>query len=395
MHHYLFTSESVAVGHPDKVADQISDAILDACLENDPESRVACETMLAPGLVILAGEISSNAQIDYQQVVRKTIKEIGYTDAELGFCYRSCGIINIINKQSPEIAACVSHAPKNPRQQGAGDQGLMFGYACDETPELMPLPIMVAHSIVRRLRYLRENNILPYLRPDAKSQVTVEYGADHEPKRIHTVVISTQHEPGVELKKIEDDMKLMVDGLVPEGFIDENTLFYINPSGSFVKGGPAADCGLTGRKIIVDTYGGRGSHGGGAFSGKDASKVDRSGAYIARYIAKNIVAAKLARRCEVQISYAIGLARPLSIKVDTFGTSSVPESLLSQVIPIVFDLSPHGIIEKLQLLRPIFKKTAFGGHFGNEDAGFSWELTDSIEELIATVKQTSFTLDVE
>lgn len=390
MDHYLFTSESVAVGHPDKVADQISDAILDACLREDPNSRVACETLVAPGLVVLAGEITTSAHVNYQDVARDTIRRIGYNDVALGFDYRSCGILTSINKQSADIALGVDDSTAAFNEQGAGDQGLMFGYACDETPELMPLPIMMAHQIVRELRRLRESNELPYLRPDAKSQVTVEYGSDNIPVRVHTVVISTQHAEDVSQETIAKDMKAMLKRLFPKKWIDDKTLFYINPTGRFVIGGPVGDCGLTGRKIIVDTYGGMGRHGGGAFSGKDPSKVDRSASYAARYVSKNIVAAKLARRCEVQVSYAIGVPYPVSIKVDTFGTGTVSDHLLAYIIPLVFSLSPKGIIQMLDLRRPIYLNTASGGHFGRNDGDFPWEKTDRINDLLNAVKQESF-----
>ena len=374
MGNFLFTSESVAEGHPDKVADQIADAILDACLAEDINSKVACEVMVASGVVIIAGEITTSGHPDYQEIARQTIRNIGYNDSSLGFDYRSCGILVAINKQSPDIAQGVTDGPS--KEQGAGDQGLMFGYACDETPELMPMPIMCAHHIVRELSRLRKENELSYLRPDGKTQVTIEYNQDHVPQRLHTVVLSTQHTEAVPYETICRDMKALVHRVVPSHLIDKNTLFYINPTGRFVIGGPVADCGLTGRKIIVDTYGGTGRHGGGAFSGKDPSKVDRSGAYAARFIAKNIIAAKLAKRCEVQISYAIGVPHPISIKVDTFGTSSISEEKLALMIPTLFDLSPRGIIEMLDLKRPIYKQTAFGGHFGREEAQFTWERTD-------------------
>lgn len=387
MGHFLFTSESVAQGHPDKIADQISDAILDACLLEDPNSKVACETLVSSGLVVVAGEITTKAQLNYQEIIRKTISDIGYDDSSLGFDYRSCGILLSVNKQSPDIAQGVNEGAGLYSEQGAGDQGLMFGYACDETPELMPMPIMMAHRIVHELRKLRITQTLPYLRPDAKAQVTIEYDDDHTPLRLHTVVISTQHSADVSHEEICKDMKELVNRIIPAKFIDENTLFYINPTGRFVIGGPVADCGLTGRKIIVDSYGGMGRHGGGAFSGKDPSKVDRSAAYAARYVAKNIVAAKLAKRCEVQVSYAIGVPYPISIKVDTFGTSTVNEELLSHVIPLVFDLSPKGIIKMLDLKRPIYQKTAFGGHFGRSDKDFTWEKTDKVEALLEAVKQ--------
>lgn len=390
--HYLFTSESVAVGHPDKIADQISDAILDECLRQDPNSRVAAETLVSTGLVVIAGEITTKANINFRSIARETIHEIGYTDCDLGFDSRSCGIITSINEQSPDIAQGVNESTKS-KELGAGDQGLMFGYACEETPELMPLPIMLAHSIVQQLKLLRENKELSYLRPDAKSQVTIEYDENHNPVRLHSVVVSTQHCPLVKQETLCHDMKSLVRQLAPDNFIDDNTLFYINPTGRFVLGGPVADCGLTGRKIIVDTYGGMGLHGGGAFSGKDPTKVDRSGSYAARYVAKNIVAAKLAQRCEVQISFAIGVSYPISIKVNTFGTGKVSEHLLARVVPLVFDLSPKGIIEMLDLKRPIYKKTAFGGHFGRNDPDFTWEKTDKIEALQTAVKHEAFTLN--
>lgn len=385
MSNYLFSSESVSPGHPDKVADQISDAILDACLRQDPDSRVACETLVSSGLVVLAGEITTKANVDYRQVVRDTISEIGYNSGALGFDYRCCGIIATLNSQSPDIAQGVDEKGES-KELGAGDQGIMFGYACDETPELMPFPIMLAHRIVLALKELREKKELPYLLPDAKTQVTVEYDSDDWPVRLHTVVISTQHTPDVEQETIHRDMKSLVKRLVPKNFIDDETLFYINPTGRFVIGGPVADCGLTGRKIIVDTYGGMGRHGGGAFSGKDPTKVDRSASYAARYVAKNIVAAKLAKRCEVQISYAIGVAHPVSIKVHTFGTGAVSEKALESAIYRVFDLSPKGIIKMLDLKKPIFRKTAYGGHFGRENEGFAWEKRDRVEALREAIK---------
>lgn len=394
MGHFLFTSESVAQGHPDKIADQISDAVLDACLREDPHSKVACETLVSSGLVVLAGEITTKAHLNYQEIVRRTICDIGYDDSSIGFDYRSCGILITINQQSLDIAQGVNEGEGLFKEQGAGDQGLMFGYACDETAELMPMPIMLAHRIVHELRRLRISSALPYLRPDAKAQVTIEYDEDHMPVRLHTVVISTQHKDDVTYEVICKDMKELVKRIVPADFIDENTLFYINPTGRFVVGGPAADCGLTGRKIIVDTYGGMGRHGGGAFSGKDPSKVDRSAAYAARYVAKNIVAAKLARRCEVQISYAIGVPYPISIKVDTFGTSAVKEELLNHIIPLVFNLSPRGVVEMLDLKRPIYQKTAFGGHFGRSEKEFTWERTDKVLPLLEAVKQETFILEI-
>lgn len=381
MSSYLFTSESVAIGHPDKIADQISDAIVDAALKEDPSSRVACETLVCPGLVILAGEITTQAQIDYQEIVRHTIKKIGYTDATLGFDYRSCGILLSLHRQSADIALGVDAQQTQSKEMGAGDQGLMFGFACEDTPELMPLPIMIAHNIVRELEIVRQSNEIPYLGPDAKTQITIEYHENHTPLRVHTVVLSTQHAPEIEQKKLHDDMITLIKRTVPQGLIDENTLFYINPTGRFVLGGPAADSGLTGRKIIVDTYGGMGRHGGGAFSGKDPTKVDRSASYAARYVAKNIVAAKLAKRCEVQLSYAIGMPRPISIKVDTFGTSHISSDLLEKAIFACFDLSVCGIITMLDLCRPIYQKTAFGGHFGRHEPEFTWEKTDRVEAL--------------
>jgi len=387
MAHFLFTSESVSAGHPDKIADQISDAILDACLQKDPHSRVACETMVASGLVVIAGEITTKATPDYQSIVRETIKNIGYNDPEWGFDSRSCGIIISLNRQSPDIAQGVDEAPG--KEQGAGDQGLMFGYACNETPELMPLPIMMSHHIILELCKARTSGQLPWLRPDAKAQVTVEYDEHHQPVRFHTIVVSTQHAPNVTHATIEKEVKALVERISPKKMIDENTLFYINPTGRFVVGGPQGDCGLTGRKIIVDTYGGMGRHGGGAFSGKDPTKVDRSASYAARYVAKNIVAAQLADRCEVQIAYAIGVARPISIKVDTFGTGVVSEEILEKVIPQVFQLTPKGIINMLDLRRPIYQKTAFGGHFGRSEPEFTWEKLDKVVALQEAVKQES------
>ncbi len=392
MAHYLFTSESVSIGHPDKVADQISDAVLDACLAQDPQSRVACETLVSSGLVVLAGEITTNATIQIRDVVRRTIEEIGYCDARMGFDARSCGIISSINRQSADIALGVNEGEGLYKEQGAGDQGLMFGFACDDTAELMPLPIMLAHRLLAELKRLRESGELPWLQPDAKSQVTVEYDRDHNPVRVHTVVISTMHIPEVTHGKIRSDLIQMIKQAVPSHLLDDNTIYYINPTGRFVVGGPEADCGLTGRKLMVDTYGGMGRHGGGAFSGKDPTKVDRSASYAARYVAKNIVAAQLARRCEVQVSYAIGVAQPVSVKVDTFGTGSVSEELLARAIPLVFNLTPRGIIEMLDLQRPIYRQSAYGGHFGRHEPEFLWERTDRVEALLQAIKQESFTL---
>lgn len=390
MTHYLFTSESVTIGHPDKVADQISDAILDACIRVDPEARVACETLVSKGLILLAGEITVSGNVEYQEAAREVIRKIGYDHPALGFDYRSCGIITNIHHQSPDIAQGVDEVKSIYKEQGAGDQGLMFGYACDETPQLMPLPIMLAHALARELRLERQSGQLKYLRPDGKTEVTVEYDETHQPVRVHTVVISAQHDEDVAYEQIVHDMKTLAKRVIPEKLLDDNTIYYINPTGRFVEGGPAADSGLTGRKIIVDTYGGTGRHGGGAFSGKDPSKVDRSAAYAARYVAKNIVAAKLARRCEVQISYAIGVPYPISIKVDTFGTSTVSEKLLNHVVPIVFNLSPKGIVKMLNLKRPIYRETAYEGHFGREEENFTWEKTDSVQALLDCVKQESF-----
>lgn len=392
MTHYLFTSESVSSGHPDKVADQISDAVLDACLSQDPASRVACETMVSQGLVVVAGEITTNASFEMREVIRQAIEEIGYNDCRMGFDYRSCGIITSINRQSQDIAIGVDEDEGVKKQQGAGDQGLMFGFACDDTSELMPLPIMLAHKLLTELKRVREEKEITWLRPDAKSQVTVEYDQEHNPVRVHTVVISTMHTPEVSHEKVCEEMRKLAEDVIPKHLLDQNTIYYINPTGRFVTGGPEADCGLTGRKLMVDTYGGMGRHGGGAFSGKDPSKVDRSAAYAARYVAKNIVAAQLARRCEVQVSYAIGVAQPVSIKVETFGTGNVNEELLARAIPLVFDLTPKGIIEMLDLRRPIYKKTAAGGHFGRHDADFRWEKTDRVSALQQAIKQETFTM---
>lgn len=385
MSSYLFTSESVAIGHPDKLADQISDAVVDAALSADPDSRVACETLVCPGLVILAGEISTRGELNYQEIVRRTIEHVGYTDVSLGFDYRACGIMQSIHPQSPDIAMGVDATDS--KELGAGDQGLMFGFACDETPELMPLPIMLSHRIVRALDTVRREKSIPYLGPDAKTQITVEYGPNNAPQRVHTVVLSAQHAPEIPQKTIHNDLKAFIKSVIPKELIDQNTLFYINPTGRFVLGGPASDCGLTGRKIIVDTYGGMGRHGGGAFSGKDPTKVDRSACYAARYVAKNVVAAKLASRCEVQLSYAIGISAPISIKIDTFGSSGVPHECLVDAIYELFDLSPRGIIKMLDLCRPIYQKTAFGGHFGRLEPEFTWEKTDRAAPLKALVER--------
>jgi S-adenosylmethionine synthetase len=378
----LFTSESVSMGHPDKVADQISDAILDAFLAEDPKSRVACETLCTTGQVVVAGEVTTKGYIDVQGIVRKTIREIGYTDSRVGFDADSCGILVALHSQSPDIAMGVDES--NNKEQGAGDQGLMFGFACDETPELMPLPLHLAHRLVEEQARLRSTGKLKYLRPDAKSQVTVEYEGV-EPVRVHTVVISTQHTPEAKMSTIRKDMVAMAKRVIPSKLLDKDTIFHINPTGRFEIGGPHGDTGLTGRKIIVDTYGGMGRHGGGAFSGKDPSKVDRSAAYAARWVAKNVVAAKLATRCEVQVAYAIGVARPVSIKVDTFGTGHVGDEVLGQAVQEVFDLRPKAIIEALDLLKPVYRQTAFHGHFGRK--GFTWERTDMVDALHDAVKK--------
>ncbi len=373
---FIFTSESVSEGHPDKVADQISDAILDAILAQDPKSRVACETMVTTGMAVIAGEITTNAVINYSEIARQTIREIGYTDSEMGFDADTCAVLVSIDKQSPDISQGVSEGEGLHKEQGAGDQGLMFGYACNETPELMPMPIQLAHELVAKLAEVRKSGKLSFLRPDSKSQVSVEYVND-KPSRIDTVVISTQHTPEVTHKEIEEGVIAeVVKKVIPAELLDANTRYFINPTGRFVVGGPMGDCGLTGRKIIVDTYGGMGRHGGGAFSGKDPSKVDRSAAYMGRYVAKNLVAAGLADRCEVQVAYAIGVAQPVSIMVHTFGTGKVSEDRLAELVREVFDMRPRAIIEQLDLLRPIYKKTAAYGHFGRELPEFSWEKTD-------------------
>jgi S-adenosylmethionine synthetase len=382
---FLFTSESVTEGHPDKIADQISDAILDACLAEDPYSRVACETLTCTGLVVVAGEITTKAYVDFQTLVRDTIKEIGYDDALKGFDSNTCAVISTINRQSPDIAQGVDTG-------GAGDQGMMFGYATNETPELMPTPISLAHRLAEKLSDVRKSGKMAYLRPDGKSQVTVEYDANHKPVRVDAVVISTQHaefsdrDPQSTLtnEQLRDDIqKHVIEAVIPAELLDKNTKYHINPTGRFVIGGPMGDTGLTGRKIIVDTYGGMGRHGGGAFSGKDSTKVDRSAAYMARYVAKNIVAAGLADRCEVQLAYAIGVVEPVSIRVDTFGTGKVSEARLIELVRENFKLTPKGIIESLNLRRPIFKKTAAYGHFGRKGDSFTWEATDKAESLKA------------
>jgi S-adenosylmethionine synthetase len=373
---FIFTSESVSEGHPDKVADQVSDAILDAILSQDKTARVACETLVTTGMAVIAGEITTNAVINYSEIVRSTIKEIGYTDSEMGFDADTCAVLVSIDRQSPDIAQGVNEGDGLHKEQGAGDQGLMFGYACNETPELMPMPIQLAHELVAKLAEVRKSGQLSFLRPDSKSQVSVEY-VDGKPSRIDTVVISTQHTPEVTHKEIEERVIAeVVKKVIPAELLDAGTRYFINPTGRFVVGGPMGDCGLTGRKIIVDTYGGMGRHGGGAFSGKDPSKVDRSAAYMGRYVAKNLVAAGLCERCEVQVAYAIGVAQPVSIMVHTFGTGKLSEDRLAELVREVFDMRPRAIIEQLDLLRPIYKKTAAYGHFGRELPEFTWEKTD-------------------
>jgi S-adenosylmethionine synthetase len=395
---HLFTSESVTMGHPDKVADQISDAILDAILAQDPRARVACETLVTTGQVVLAGEVTTTAYVDAAQVARDTIKEIGYVHPDIGFDYHSCGVLSAIHSQSPDIARGVDRAEDNEKEQGAGDQGLMFGYATDETDEYMPLPIHLAHRIVEKLAEQRFKRKLPWLRPDGKSQVTIEY-VNERPTRVHTVVVSTQHDETV-LDKRKDVMsekakreiiEQVIKPVIPKKLWNDDIIFHINPTGKFVVGGPHGDTGLTGRKIIVDTYGGRGAHGGGAFSGKDPSKVDRSASYMARYIAKNVVAAGLARSAEVQLAYAIGVAQPVSVTVSTEGTAVIPEDQIAELVKEHFALTPRGIIKHLDLLRPIYKQTARHGHFGRPHAngGFTWEKTDKADTLAKAAGVTS------
>lgn len=394
--HRLFTSESVTEGHPDKMCDQISDAILDAILAKDPNARVACEVSVSTGLVLVAGEITTNCYVDIPKIVRETVKEIGYTRAKYGFDAETCAVLTAINEQSPDIAQGVNQAleareGKMTDEQieaiGAGDQGLMFGFACKETPELMPLPISLAHQLARQLSKLRKEEIIDYLRPDAKTQVTVEYDENNQPVRIDTIVVSTQHHPDATNDQIKQDiMEKVIKPIVPAEWLDDETKYFINPTGRFVIGGPQGDAGLTGRKIIVDTYGGYARHGGGAFSGKDPTKVDRSAAYAARYVAKNLVAADLADKVEVQLAYAIGVAQPVSIAVDSFGTGKLPDEQLAEIVRQTFDLRPAGIIKELDLRRPIYRQTAAYGHFGRTDLNVPWEETDKADELRAHLK---------
>ena len=391
--HYLFTSESVTEGHPDKVCDQISDAVLDAILEQDPNGRVACETTACTGLIHVMGEITTSCYVDIAHIAREVVRDIGYDRGKYGFDCDTCAVVTSIDEQSADIAMGVDKSLENKEgtdselSNGAGDQGMMFGYACDETPELMPLPLSLAQKLCKRMAEVRKSGQVPYMRPDGKSQVTVEYDEHNRPVRVDTVVISTQHDPDVSLEQIRKDMiEQVAKAVIPADMLDENTKYYVNPTGRFVKGGPAADSGLTGRKIIVDTYGGSAPHGGGCFSGKDPTKVDRSAAYAARYVAKNIVAAGLARRCQVQLAYAIGVAQPVSVLVDTFGTGTVGDDRLETAVRKVFDLRPTAIIRDLDLRKPIYRKLAAYGHMGREDLGVTWEKTDRTEALKATAE---------
>ena len=392
--HYLFTSESVTEGHPDKICDQISDAVLDAILAQDPQGRVACETTACTGLIHVMGEITTTCYVDIAKIAREVVRDIGYDRGKYGFDCDTCGVITSIDEQSADIALGVDKSLESKESadaelgHGAGDQGMMFGYACDETPELMPLPLSLAQKLCKRMAEVRKSGLLNYMRPDGKSQVTVEYDENNRPVRVDTVVISTQHNPDVTLEQIRQDMiEQVAKVVIPANLLDENTKYYINPTGRFVKGGPAADAGLTGRKIIVDTYGGSAPHGGGCFSGKDPTKVDRSAAYAARYVAKNIVAAGLARRCQVELAYAIGVAQPVSILVDTFGTGTVGDDKLEQAVRKVFDLRPTAIIRDLDLCKPIYRPLAAYGHMGREDLGVKWEKTDRVDQLKAAVAE--------
>ena len=389
MGRYIFTSESVTEGHPDKVCDAISDAILDACIEQDPMSRVACETMASTGFVIICGEITSKALVDFQEVARRTIREIGYTSSDIGFDAGTCAVMVALDRQSPDIAMGVNNAlekrlDEDAMETGAGDQGMMFGFASNETEDYMPMPIYLAHALTRRLAQVRKDGTLPYLRPDGKAQVSVEYDDNGKAARIEAVVLSTQHDPEIKQEQIHEDMrKYVIDKIIPEGMADRNTKYYINPTGRFVVGGPNGDAGLTGRKIIVDTYGGYARHGGGAFSGKDCTKVDRSAAYAARYVAKNLVAAGYADKMEIELSYAIGVARPMAILVDTFGTGRIPDERIAEIITEEFDLRPDGIIRMLDLRRPIYRQTSAYGHFGRSDLDLPWERLDRVDHLRA------------
>ncbi len=383
MKDYIFSSESVSEGHPDKVADQISDAVLDAILTQDPKARVACETLVTTGMVVLAGEITTSACVDYPKIARETIREIGYNDSAMGFDWETCAVLTSIDRQSPDISQGVTEGEGLFKEQGAGDQGIMFGYACNETPQLMPMTILLSHQLVKKLADVRKSGLLDFLRPDSKSQVSIEYVNDR-PTRVDTVVISSQHSPEVTYETIREGIiEEVVKKVVPAELMDERTRFLINPTGRFVIGGPMGDCGLTGRKIIVDSYGGHGAHGGGAFSGKDPSKVDRSAAYMGRYVAKNLVAAGLCDKCEVQVAYAIGVAEPVSVMVDTSGTGKIHSARIAEIVRAVFDLRPRAIIEQLDLLRPIYLKTAAYGHFGRELPEFTWERTDKVDEIRA------------
>ena len=389
LQNFVFTSESVSEGHPDKMCDQISDAVLDALLTEDPSSRVACESLAKTGMVVLAGEITTKAKIDYAHVVRNTVKRIGYTSSDMGFDADTCAVLVAVDRQSPDISQGVTEGEGLHKEQGAGDQGLMFGYACDETPELMPLPIVLAHQLVERLAAERRTGKFPFLRPDSKSQVTVQY-RDGQPVRVDAVVVSSQHSPDVAHETLRDVINAeVIQKVIPAQYMDQHTAIHVNPTGRFVVGGPMGDCGLTGRKIIVDTYGGMGRHGGGAFSGKDPTKVDRSACYMARYVAKNIVASGLADKCEVQLAYAIGVAEPVSVRVDTFGTGKIGEERLVALVRELFPLTPKGMIEHLQLRRPIYRDTAAFGHFGRTESTFSWEATGKAEDLRSAAGATA------